>query len=82
MLTSKCNAAGLTSISDEILQKLGKSGQPSLVKFLDGDGGGYMATMEVSHQLHCLVSFFRATFDRSRQFANSLRESATQVYLL
>lgn len=80
MLTS--NAAGLTSISDAILQKLGKSGQPSLVKFLDEDGGGYMATMEVSHQLHCLVSVFRATFDRTPRFANSLRESATQVYLL
>lgn len=53
---------GLTSISDEILQKLGKSGQPSLVKFLDEDGGGYMATMEVSHQLHCLNLLRKSTY--------------------
>lgn len=26
---------------------------------MDEDGGGYMTTMEVTHQLHCLVSLVR-----------------------
>lgn len=44
-----------TPISSEILHKLKKSNSPSLVKFLDEDGGGYHTTLELTHEIHCLV---------------------------
>ncbi|KAF8892786.1 hypothetical protein CPB84DRAFT_1783535 [Gymnopilus junonius] len=31
-----------------------KEDRPSTVKYREDDGGGYMATLEVTHQLHCL----------------------------
>ena len=39
-----------------VLEKIGKKETSSLVKFLEEDGGGFMASYEMSHQLHCLVS--------------------------
>lgn len=45
-----------TRISKAMLTKMGKEDRPSLVKFREEDGGGYMASVETVHQLHCLVS--------------------------
>ncbi|KAH0828880.1 hypothetical protein J3R83DRAFT_2268 [Lanmaoa asiatica] len=47
-----------TRISLEQLERMGYSDAPSRVKFRDEDGGGYMAALEVAHQLHC-VDFLR-----------------------
>jgi hypothetical protein len=41
------------------LDQLSRTGEhPTLatVKYPDGYGGGYMATLEVTHQLQCIVS--------------------------
>jgi Mycotoxin biosynthesis protein UstYa len=45
----------LIRISDEDLKNINKSGRPSNAKFREIDGGGNMGTIEVFHQLHCLV---------------------------
>ena len=44
-------------LTKEQLLKVGKKDTPSKVKFLDEDGGGYMAALEVNHQVHCLVPY-------------------------
>jgi len=46
-------------VSDMTLQEIGKSGRKSNVKFMESDGGGNMGTIEVFHQLHCLVRIAR-----------------------
>jgi len=43
-----------TRLTLEELKKIGKTDSPSIVKFHEEDGGGYMASVEVFHQLHCL----------------------------
>lgn len=44
-----------TRITSEMLKKLHKEERPSLIRFMDVDGGGYLGTLEFTHQLHCLV---------------------------
>lgn len=46
-----------TRIAEDQLVKINKGGRPSVVKFREEDGGGYMATLEFGHQMHCLVSY-------------------------
>lgn len=46
---------GAFSISHDELLKIGAP--ESSVKLPPDSGGGYMAWLEVFHQLHCLVSF-------------------------
>ena len=45
-----------TRLTREQLLMIGKKDTPSKVKFREEDGGGYMASLEVTHQLHCLVN--------------------------
>ncbi|CAA7266708.1 unnamed protein product [Cyclocybe aegerita] len=45
-----------TRLTKEQLDRMGIKITPSKVKFSDEDGGGYMATIETVHQLHCLNS--------------------------
>ena len=45
-----------TRLTREQLLMIGKEDTPSKVKFREEDGGGYMASLEVTHQLHCLVN--------------------------
>ncbi|CCM06372.1 uncharacterized protein FIBRA_08630 [Fibroporia radiculosa] len=45
---------GVLRIAPEDLDKLGKPVTPSLVRFQDADGGGYMGSVKFTHQLHCL----------------------------
>ncbi|KDR67288.1 hypothetical protein GALMADRAFT_147282 [Galerina marginata CBS 339.88] len=47
----------LVRLTREELLKLGKEDTPSKVKFTEEDGGGYLAFIEVAHELHCLVNF-------------------------
>lgn len=73
----------LTAISAEAVEKLGKSVQPSLVKFMDEDGGGYMTTMEVTHQLHCLNLLRKSTYyDYYKSMADPLLRSSPDQYRL
>ncbi|KAE9401368.1 hypothetical protein BT96DRAFT_773808, partial [Gymnopus androsaceus JB14] len=51
------------SISRETLLKIGKVDKPSLVRYLEEDGGGYMASLEVVHQLHCLNMLRKYTYN-------------------
>jgi hypothetical protein len=47
---------GPTRLTREQILMIGKEDTPSKVKFREEDGGGYMASMEVTHQLDCLVN--------------------------
>jgi hypothetical protein len=40
----------------EQLLRTGEKPSPAMARYPDEYGGGYMATVEVIHQLHCLVS--------------------------
>lgn len=52
----------------------------SKVRYPDKIGGGYMATLEVAHQLHCLVSY---TIPTIRSFlAHTCVEHASQSLLV
>ncbi|KAF8191719.1 hypothetical protein BJ912DRAFT_1041539 [Pholiota molesta] len=44
----------LLRLTREQLLKIGKEDTPSKVRFSEADGGGYMAFLEVAHELHCL----------------------------
>ncbi|KAH9947885.1 hypothetical protein B0H21DRAFT_691211 [Amylocystis lapponica] len=44
----------IISITKEDLLRMGKADRPSLVRFQESDGGGYMAGLELPHQLHCV----------------------------
>jgi hypothetical protein len=45
-----------TRLTREQLLKVGREDTPSKVKLREEDGGGYMASLEFTHQLHCLVN--------------------------
>ncbi|KAF9803517.1 hypothetical protein IEO21_09655 [Rhodonia placenta] len=49
-------------VTSEILEKIGQPERPSSVRFSDEDGGGFMATIEVSHQVHCLNMLRKHTY--------------------
>ncbi|OSX62449.1 hypothetical protein POSPLADRAFT_1142351 [Postia placenta MAD-698-R-SB12] len=51
-----------TRITSEMLKKLHKEERPSLIKFMDVDGGGYMGTLDFTHQLHCLNVLRKHTY--------------------
>ena len=55
-LTANYLKVPTTRITKEQLTILGEPDTPSKVKYRPEDGGGYMAALEVTHQLHCLVS--------------------------
>lgn len=42
-------------VADRVLDKIYKSGRASNVQYHEEDGGESMGTIEVFHQLHCLV---------------------------
>ncbi|KDR77533.1 hypothetical protein GALMADRAFT_209863 [Galerina marginata CBS 339.88] len=44
------------------LLAVGKEDSPSKVKFTEEDGGGYLATLEFPHQLHCLDLLRKYTY--------------------
>lgn len=49
-------AVGRTRLTREQLLMIGKEDTPSIVKYRKEDEGGYMASLEFTHQLHCLVN--------------------------
>lgn len=49
-------------IADDTLTRIGMAHRPSIVGYREEDGGGYMATIEVSHQMHCLNMLRRHTY--------------------
>ncbi|KIJ65794.1 hypothetical protein HYDPIDRAFT_38982 [Hydnomerulius pinastri MD-312] len=51
-----------TRISKEKLKMMGMSAGPSTVQFREEDGGGYMASLEVTHQLQCLDMLRKFTY--------------------
>lgn len=55
-------AGGVISISDETLRAVNASTEFS-VKLAPEIGGGYMASVEVLHQLHCLNMLRQATYE-------------------
>ncbi|KAJ6597467.1 hypothetical protein DFH09DRAFT_972116 [Mycena vulgaris] len=50
-------------LSRETLERIGKVDRPSLVRYREEDGGGYMASVEVVHQLHCLNMLRKYTYN-------------------
>lgn len=52
------------AISEDELQLIGKGATANAtVQIPDSFGGGYFATLEVFHNLHCLVSFSLPTIE-------------------
>lgn len=51
-----------TRITSEMLKKLHKEERPSLIRFMDVDGGGYLGSLEFTHQLHCLNVLRKHTY--------------------
>ncbi|KDR73859.1 hypothetical protein GALMADRAFT_71587, partial [Galerina marginata CBS 339.88] len=51
-----------TRLTREQVLKIGKKDTPSKVKYLEEDGGGYMAALEVTHKLHCLDVLRKYTY--------------------
>ncbi|EPS98712.1 hypothetical protein FOMPIDRAFT_1031360 [Fomitopsis schrenkii] len=49
-------------ISEGNLAKIGKEPRPSLVKYHEEFGGGYVATLEVAHYMHCLNMLRKRTY--------------------
>lgn len=49
-------------IARDTLARIGKAETPSMVRFREADGGGYMGAVEVMHQLHCLNYLRKATY--------------------
>lgn len=48
-----CSSVSVTSISEDDVIKAGKT--TDSIRISDEFGGGFMASVEVNHQLHCLV---------------------------
>ncbi|KAJ6597469.1 hypothetical protein DFH09DRAFT_1356731 [Mycena vulgaris] len=64
-----------TRLDKSILQKIGKEETPSLVKFREEDGGGFMASYETFHQLHCLNFLRKYTYhEHYEKFDHSFQE--------
>lgn len=53
---------GVINISEETLHAVNASAEFS-VKLAPGIGGGYMASVEALHQLHCLNMLRQATYE-------------------
>lgn len=68
-------------ISDEDLKKINKSGRPSNVKYREIDGGGNMGTIEVFHQLHCLVRKNLRWMKIKHLICNQCTEHAPKIHL-
>ncbi|KAH9828729.1 uncharacterized protein C8Q71DRAFT_792669 [Rhodofomes roseus] len=49
-------------LSEDDLAKIGKESTPSLAKYHEEDGGGYFATIEIAHHMHCLNMLRKATY--------------------
>ncbi|KAG1741002.1 hypothetical protein EDB19DRAFT_1707297 [Suillus lakei] len=47
----------------EQLLRTGEKPSPSMVRYPDEHGGGYMATIEIIHQLHCVNMLRKASWD-------------------
>ncbi|KAF8907012.1 hypothetical protein CPB84DRAFT_1769237 [Gymnopilus junonius] len=70
-----------TRLTLEQVLKVGKKDSPSKVKFRDEDGGGYMASMEVTHQLHCLNMLRKYTYHEYYEtFDPSFTEAKPEVF--
>ena len=54
-MTSPRYAVYPIRIAESDLRKINQSIRPSLARFAEKDGGGLYATIEIGHQLHCLV---------------------------
>ena len=54
------STVGLFSVSSETLRKIEAPEDP--VEWPPESGGGYLAQLEISHQLHCLVQFSHHCF--------------------
>ncbi|KAE9401367.1 hypothetical protein BT96DRAFT_992095 [Gymnopus androsaceus JB14] len=51
-----------TQMDKSVLEKIGKRDTPWLVKLREEDGGGFMSSYEMSHQLHCLNLLRKYTY--------------------
>ncbi|KAG2038067.1 hypothetical protein BDR03DRAFT_326585 [Suillus americanus] len=59
----------------EQLLRTGEKPSPAMVRYPDEYGGGYMATVEVIHQLHCLDMLRRVTWSDHYYHDGSMYES-------
>ncbi|KAL9026019.1 MAG: hypothetical protein Q9196_005252 [Gyalolechia fulgens] len=61
-ISSLTTAGGVINISEETLRSVNASAEFS-VKLTPEIGGGYMASVEILHQLHCLNMLRQATYE-------------------
>ncbi|KAG1733892.1 uncharacterized protein EDB91DRAFT_1147818 [Suillus paluster] len=59
----------------EQLLRTGEKPSPSMARYPDEFGGGYMATVEVIHQLHCVDMLRRVTWSKDQSHDHGARES-------
>ncbi|KAF8813235.1 hypothetical protein BYT27DRAFT_7335163 [Phlegmacium glaucopus] len=70
-----------TRLTREQILKIGKEDTPSKVKFREEDGGGYMASLEVTHQLHCLNMLRKYTYhEYYEKFDPSFTDAKPEVF--
>ncbi|OSX62425.1 hypothetical protein POSPLADRAFT_1142692, partial [Postia placenta MAD-698-R-SB12] len=68
-------------ITDDTLTRIGMAHRPSIVSYREEDGGGYVAIIEVSHQIHCLDMLRRHTyFDYYEPIKHSIPPGDAEFY--
>ncbi|KZT69728.1 hypothetical protein DAEQUDRAFT_726394 [Daedalea quercina L-15889] len=50
------------SIFEDDLTKIGRNSRPSMVKYHEAFSGGYVATIEIAHHMHCLNMLRKRTY--------------------
>jgi hypothetical protein len=68
-------------LSDEELRKLFKDGRASNVRFSEEDGGGSMGSLNMVHQLHCVVRTFFAMLNGYVEFKSKCAEFFQEIHI-
>ncbi|KJA17777.1 hypothetical protein HYPSUDRAFT_45945 [Hypholoma sublateritium FD-334 SS-4] len=75
------SGATMSRLTREELIKIGKEDTPSIVKYSEADGGGYMGALAVTHQLHCLNVLRKYLyFDHYSTFDPFFTEAKEETY--
>ncbi|KAG1842875.1 hypothetical protein DFJ58DRAFT_805530 [Suillus subalutaceus] len=75
----------LVRMTLEQLLRTGEKPSPAMARYPDEYGGGYMANVEVIHQLHCINMLRRASWgdhDNSSGHDSQSRESFWRIHLV
>ncbi|KIJ66673.1 hypothetical protein HYDPIDRAFT_26104 [Hydnomerulius pinastri MD-312] len=68
-----------TRLTEEQLKKMGITTSSSTVKFPEEDGGGYLASLEVTHHLQCLYESFDPAFQGDEVAVTNQLQTCVEV---